>query len=251
MRRGAPITKPGQSRQERREAFAGEAGPHEKDQEVFGTDPEGEPPFLPPAPADLGREAPGVHAVVSHHDPLGRHRVVPENSVPAQGGVRDDVGTPVRPVSRPLQGQERQVERRRALQPRDQPPPLERENLPQVEAMAAATHSDHSGDEGSDLIVDDVEAVPPDDCRGPPAELHHLQPAGTGRASDGAEDSAGIPDSSDPRPDQVHLVTCREERIHQLPRAPLASALPVEIEGHHGDAKPVRHVRLFSAVKNR
>ena len=54
MRREAPIAKPGQGRQERREAFAGEACPHEKDQEVLGADPEGEPPFFPPAPADLG-----------------------------------------------------------------------------------------------------------------------------------------------------------------------------------------------------
>jgi hypothetical protein len=48
----------------------------------------------------------------------------------------------------------------------------------------------------------------------------------------------------------MHLVACREEGIHQLPRAPFASALPVEIEGHHGDPEPVRHVRLFSAVRN-
>jgi hypothetical protein len=117
--------------------------------------------------------------------------------------------------------------------------------------VTPATCGDQSGSKRPDLIVNNVEAFPPNERSGSPAELDNLEPAGTGSTTNGADRGAGVPWPSDAGSKEMHLVALGKQGIYQLPCTPLTSTLPVEIQGHHGNLEPVHHLSAFSAPRNR
>jgi hypothetical protein len=134
------------------------------------------------------------------------------------------------------------MERHAPFHDSQDPALLLRQDLVQIESVAAPTDRNYAWHEGSNLVVDDVVAFRPQQRLGAPAKENDLQPMRMLRRPDRSLEDAGIPLARDSNAHQMHFVAVGDQAIHEVRRAALASSLAMEVEGDHGYPKPaLRH----------